>query len=143
MKIGFNRNTALAVVFGAVTFGGLGMRHLYVEQGIAQLQLFIRHTRAGTDQGTLLRITLAWWQLAAGVSYSLLEFPSCIIHQLDDNWLASVRNFLSFIDRTLHVDKVFSGMPQSSSSTYPNLMHSINPSPKVPTPDSLSLNPSL
>jgi hypothetical protein len=140
MKIGFNRNTALAVVFGAVTFGGLGMRHLYVEQGIAQLQLFIRHTRAGTDQGTLLRITLAWWQLAAGVSYSLLEFPSRIIHHLDDNWLASVRNFLSFIDGTLHVDKVCAGMPQSARSNDSNLMDSINRLPKLTKPDSLSFN---
>jgi hypothetical protein len=74
MKLGFNRNTARRVVYGPARYGGLGFRDLAVEQGIAQVELFIRHTRAGSSQGKLLRIALSWWQLVIGVSYPLLEY---------------------------------------------------------------------
>jgi hypothetical protein len=82
MKLGFDRNTAHRVVYGPSRYGGLGFRHLAVEQGIAQVELFIRHMQAGSTQGKLLRITLSWWQLVMGVSYPLLGFPApCIPHQ--------------------------------------------------------------
>jgi hypothetical protein len=125
MKIGFNRNTALAVVFGAVTHGGLGMRHLYIEQGIAQLQLFIRHIRAGTDQGTLLRITLSWWQLVAGVSFPLLQHPDRSIPYLADDWLTSVRNFLSYINGNLQLEGISDDMPPPCRQDDCNIMESI------------------
>jgi hypothetical protein len=125
MKIGFNRNTALAVVFGAVIFGGLGMRHLYIEQGIAQLQLFIRHLRAGTDQGTLLRITIAWWQLVAGVSFPLLLHPDVPVPYLPNDWLSSLRGFLSFINGYLHMDGIAEDMPQRCRLDDCNIMDAI------------------
>jgi hypothetical protein len=60
MKLGFNRNTAHRVVYGPSRYGGLGFRDLAVEQGVGQVEMSIRHLRAGTTQGTLMRITLAW-----------------------------------------------------------------------------------
>jgi len=60
LKLGFNRHTAHAVVYGSVQFAGLGLRSLFIEQGIAQLLIFIRHLRACTDVGTLLLITIQW-----------------------------------------------------------------------------------
>ena len=45
LKLGFDRNTAHAVMFGSVQYGGLGMRNLWVEQGVAHLLLIIRHLR--------------------------------------------------------------------------------------------------
>jgi hypothetical protein len=59
MKLGFNRNTPSRVVFGPSRYGGLGLRNLAVEQGISQIELLVRHIRAKSTQGTLLRITLA------------------------------------------------------------------------------------
>jgi hypothetical protein len=41
MKLGFNRNTSRRVVYGPSRYGGLGFRDLAVEQGIAQVELFI------------------------------------------------------------------------------------------------------
>ena len=121
MKIGFNRNTPLAVVYGAVTHAGLGMRHQYIEQGIAQLQLFIRHIRAGTDQGTLLCITLSWWQLVAGVSFPLLQYPDRHVLYLDDDWLTSVRRFLSFINGYLEMDS-YDDRPQRCRANDCNIL---------------------
>jgi hypothetical protein len=62
MKIRFNRNTAHQVVYGPSRYGGLGFQDLFVEQGVAQVQLLVRHLRAGTVQGIFILITLSWWQ---------------------------------------------------------------------------------
>jgi hypothetical protein len=72
MKAGFNRNTAHIVVYGPSHYGGLGFRDLFVEQGVAQVELLIRHLRTGTTQGTLMLIAISWWQMVVGVSYPLL-----------------------------------------------------------------------
>jgi hypothetical protein len=42
-RLGINRNTSRDIVFGSSLYGGLGLLHLFVEQGIAQLQLLTRH----------------------------------------------------------------------------------------------------
>jgi hypothetical protein len=70
----------------------------------------------------------------------MLEFPSATIHYLDNNWLASIRKFLSFIDGTLHVDKVCAGMPQSARSNDSNMMDCINKLTKITRSNSLSFN---
>jgi hypothetical protein len=46
LKLGFNRNTPLAVVYGPSLHGALALRNLPIEQGIVQLQMLIRHVRA-------------------------------------------------------------------------------------------------
>jgi hypothetical protein len=76
IKLGFNRNTAQAVVYGPSRYGGIGLRDLPGKQGSASITVFICHLRAGTQQGTLTRITLAWWQLRIGTSTPLLEDPT-------------------------------------------------------------------
>jgi hypothetical protein len=53
-KLGFNRNISRDIVFGSVLYGGISLTDLFVEQGIAQLQLLLRHLRAEMSQGTLL-----------------------------------------------------------------------------------------
>jgi hypothetical protein len=88
MKLGFNRNTAHRVVYGPSRYGGLGFRDFAVEQGISQVELFIRHMRAGSPQGKLLRITLSWWQLVMGVSSPLLEGISGTMHPTPGKTLA-------------------------------------------------------
>jgi hypothetical protein len=58
-KLGFRRTINRSIVFGSTWYGGLGLRDLYIEQGIAQLLLFIRHLRAQSPQGKLIQIVLA------------------------------------------------------------------------------------
>ena len=73
LKLGFCRNTALSIVYGPSRYGGLGFRDLPVEQGIAATQMLLRHLRAQTSTGSLITISLLWWQLVTGVSAPLLE----------------------------------------------------------------------
>jgi hypothetical protein len=58
-KLGFGRNISRDIAFGSPLYGGLGLFSLVTEQGIAQLQLLMRHLRAGTPQGTLFLIGLS------------------------------------------------------------------------------------
>jgi hypothetical protein len=41
-KCGFNRNTKRDIIFGPMELGGANFRHLYDQQGIGQVQLFLK-----------------------------------------------------------------------------------------------------
>jgi hypothetical protein len=43
LKLGFNRHTAYAVVYGSVQYAGLDLRPLFIEQGIPMLLISMRH----------------------------------------------------------------------------------------------------
>ena len=72
-RCGFNRNTKKEILYGPLSLGGAGFRHLYVLQGISQTFMFIRNWRQDSTAGRLLRIAIAWFQEQTGVSYSILE----------------------------------------------------------------------
>jgi hypothetical protein len=111
LKLGYRRNIPDAVVYGSIQYGGIGLRPLFIEAGIAQYLIFTRHLRAQTDIGSLLRITLHWWQLQAGVSFSLLEFPATTLTYLNWDWFTCFRSFLRDISGSLHVKEVNSHLP--------------------------------
>jgi hypothetical protein len=97
-KLGFNRNISRDILYG-----GLGLFNLVTEQGIAQLQILIRHLRAGTPQGTLFLIGLSWWHLAAGFSFSLWGHPQVQIVYVERTWYTSLQEFLAKINGCLHI----------------------------------------
>jgi hypothetical protein len=43
--MGFNRNMPLEVVSGTISIGGIGLRHLHVEQGCQKASALLQHTR--------------------------------------------------------------------------------------------------
>jgi hypothetical protein len=102
-KLGFNRNISRDIVFGSPLYGGMGVFNLVTEHGIAQLQLLIRHLRAGTPHGTLFLIGLLWWHLAAGFSFSLWEHPQVHISYVERTWYTSLQEFLATINVCLHI----------------------------------------
>jgi hypothetical protein len=102
-RIGINRNTSRDTVFGSSLYGGLGFQHLFVEQGIAQLQLLIRHLRADTSQGSLMLIGLSWWHLTAGYSSPLWENPTSNISYVEHSWYNSIKDFLQYANGSVHI----------------------------------------
>jgi hypothetical protein len=97
-RMGYNSHMPRAVVFGPAKYGGLGLRHLYTEQGTAQTLCFIRHVRHGGQVGQNIRIALAWFQLIAGVSFSALEKPEFPLPYAEDRWFPPLRTFLAASD---------------------------------------------
>ena len=116
-KMGFMRSTPNAVTYGALQYGGLGLRNLYVERGIAQLILVIRHVRAMSDQGVLCLIAIDWWQQSAGLDFSLLVQPTMKIPYLADCWLTRLRDFLAFINGTLQISDQQYDLPPRRGDT--------------------------
>jgi hypothetical protein len=111
-QIGFNSRTACAVVFGPCMHGGLALRDLPVEQGIAILIMIIRHLRVATPQGQLLLITLVWWQHVIGISYALIDNPEPIMLHNDTHILSVRRIFLRSINGDLAIPVLTRHLPQ-------------------------------
>ena len=82
---------------------GIGLRHLYYEQGIGQILQLLKHIRAGSKLGTFLLIGLDWIQLHAGVSYAILVKPTPKLAHLEPGWFSSLRQFLGSIDASIYI----------------------------------------
>ena len=52
-KLGFNRNTAKAIVYEPTKFGGINMQSLDEEQGLAKIEHMIKHFRSKTKEVSL------------------------------------------------------------------------------------------
>lgn len=56
-RCGYNRNTKREIIYGSMAYGGANFRHLYMQQGVGQLTLFMRHWRQPTSlTGKLLNV---------------------------------------------------------------------------------------
>ena len=100
----FNCYTPLPMVYDPSSHGGLGLRHLYSEQGLGQLQLFMKYWRNDCQAGTLLKIVLSWAQFNAGVSWSILEYPFIELPHWESLWLKSLVTFLRESNAYLIID---------------------------------------
>jgi hypothetical protein len=129
MKLGCNQNTAHRVVCGPSRYGGLGFPYFFVEQGIGQVQLLVRHLQAASPQGVLMRISLFWWQLVVGVSFSLLGQTSTEIPHPAMHWLLSLREFLKTIDTSIHTAGLSLSDPLRESDVC--IMDVIHPLPSL------------
>jgi hypothetical protein len=101
--LGFNRNISREIVFGSPLFGGIGLRDLVLEQGIAQLELLLRHVCAGTPHGSLFLIGLSWWHLVAGFTASLWETTDAHIPYIERSWYTSLKDFLLPINSSVFI----------------------------------------
>jgi hypothetical protein len=103
-RLGFNRNIARDMVFGGSPFfGGIGLCDLVIEQGIAQLELLVRHVGACTLQGDLFLIGLSWWHLAAGFTTSLWVATDAHIPYVERSWFTSLQEFLLLVNGTVYI----------------------------------------
>ena len=93
-KLGYNRHLPRAVVFGSSKFGGLNLKHLYIDQGTKHVTQFIKYYRNGGSIGDLLKISLQWLRLIAGFSFCPLAQPQPNYHHIDDRWYTTTIRFL-------------------------------------------------
>jgi ribonuclease HI len=105
--MGYNKKTPAAIVYGPPSLGGIGLRHLFAEQGTMQVQIVIQHLRAYTQVGATILIQLNWAQLVSGRSKSILEIPQSYLPQLDDElWIQTMRRFLTLSQLKLHIPDI-------------------------------------
>jgi hypothetical protein len=94
-KMGYNQKTAGEIVFGPKNMGGVGLRHIYAEQGTQKAQMIIQQLRMQRPLGKLLTIQLRWAQRVAGTQEPILVDTKTRIPHLDEEvWLTTLREFL-------------------------------------------------
>ena len=109
-KCGFARTTLSAVLYGPATMGGAAFRRAYIEQGIGQLQLFIRHWRNKASQvGRLSRVAVHWIQYHCGTSRPFLQDVTTKLPHSPSRWHFSMRSFLQHMGWSLELED--SGVP--------------------------------
>ena len=81
---------------------------LTVSTGTGYVLHFLKHWRTPHEEaGRLLRITLAWYQYQAGVSYPVLTNPTTDLSYTQSNFIPAVRNYLCKIQGSIKVDKPY------------------------------------
>ena len=90
-KMGFNRNTSLALRYAPKSMAGCGMIPWWVLQSEGQLSLFVKHWRTDTMISKTLRIATAWCQWQSGMSDSILIDTSTQLPHIEARWLQSLR----------------------------------------------------
>jgi hypothetical protein len=106
-RCGFNRNTSQNVLFGPSKYNGAGFRRFSTEQGVGQLQYFVKHWSHQTEPGSLLHIAVAWAQLNVGVGFSIFNDVVTSLPHFESEWLRSVRDFLRIVQGRLRLDVSF------------------------------------
>ncbi len=80
----------LAVVFGPAYLGGIGLRHLYVEQGALKTAALIENIRQNGRLGQMMWIAIQWAQVTAGMGFELLGKPERLLpHAVGGSTIAS------------------------------------------------------
>ena len=88
---GFNRNTSRNILFRPSSLNGGGFRPFSTEQGVGQLQFFVKHWTNTLAIGQLLRIAVALAQVNVGVGYPILDNVVPSLPNLESKWLNSMR----------------------------------------------------
>ena len=83
-----------------------------MEQGIAQIQLIMRHIRTSSEIGKLAKIALQWWQLLAGTSFPLLQNTTANLEYTGQNWFTSLRTFLHSCQGNLIIPNAINSTPK-------------------------------
>jgi hypothetical protein len=93
----------LQVVFGPTSIGGLGLRHLYVEQGCQKTSALLQHIRQHSRLGKMMWTAIQWTQVTAGVGFAVLAEPWRYIPHEVGQWLPSLRDFLADSECTIEI----------------------------------------
>ena len=101
-KMGYNWNTARAVVYGPEENGGLGIKNLYAEQSIEQIKALIQHIRLDSPLGLIIMINLEWVQIIAGIQRPIFEDMKRLQH-MEGNWFKSIQTFLHITNCTIKI----------------------------------------
>ena len=100
-----------ALVFSSHSRLALDVPDLEFAQGYSKVEKTLAHIRMKTTIGTLLRITIEWFQITAGVESPILEStdPLDYVHC---PWIQALRSFLRITGTTLVIPSSWRPQPQ-------------------------------
>ena len=92
----FPKSMPREVVFGPTNRLGLGIRHLFTEQGAIKVTTILRTARSGSSRMKNLLIYISWAQHVTGISAHILQYPNKPIPPIgNQQWLHTLREFLA------------------------------------------------
>ena len=104
-RSGLPRTMARKVVFGPPKYQGIGIPHLFVEQGLAHIQKVLRFCRSRAITGKLLRATLQQHTMELGLPDSMFTYKYADFGCLaSPSWLSDLWKFLDHFHLELDVD---------------------------------------
>jgi hypothetical protein len=108
-KMGININTARTVVFGTSKYGVLGLDHMYVVQGFAQLQYLIGSLRTQDTMGDLYQMLLEYTQLECDTDTLILEadFTTYQPEILTKKWITEWWRYISLCKATMAITGIW------------------------------------
>jgi hypothetical protein len=92
-RMGYNRNTVRAVVYRPKRNRGLGIKNLYADQSVAQINALLQHKCLASPLRKIITINLEWVQIIAGIQKPIFEDTKPLQH-LEGHWFKSIRQFL-------------------------------------------------
>jgi hypothetical protein len=106
-KCGFSRTMPLEVRHGPKELGGAGFLSLETLQGEGQLLNVLKHLRTNSQVSCVLKSTIGWAQLSAGVREPILAHPSLKLPHLEGRLIPSIRRFLHQIYGAIEIEQPF------------------------------------
>ena len=93
-RMGYNRYTSGAVIFGSKTLGGLGFQDPYVEQGLLNVQALINALTDKRIIGKITRNAFEKWQWHVGIGQNVLEYNDNQLQYDESTWFKATKEFM-------------------------------------------------
>ncbi len=89
-KLGLNQHFPRVVLYGPPEMGGLQLRDLYIEQGIAQIMTLLRHVYSNTTVGNMIMIAIQSLQMEAGTKVQLMTDTVESFSYITKCWISEI-----------------------------------------------------
>ena len=116
-KLGYPATLPRPIAFGPRESGGCGILDINAVLLSQKIQYLIKHVRAKTEIGILLRITLRWAQLQAGISAPVLS-QSTRLKYIESEWLQHIQEGLWQISGKIYLPDAWYETPQCENDKF-------------------------
>lgn len=94
------------VVYGSKYFGGIGLKHLYFEQGCLSIQELIYRLRIQNESSKILQISLQSSHQERGSKLPVLSFPNRTPKLLTKTWATNIWDFMTENNLSLIIPEI-------------------------------------
>ena len=106
-KIGLNRHTPKAVVYGPMKLGGLNYPQFKTLQTAKSITYLLKQMQWNGDMAADIRVNLVMTQLMSGMEEPILEQTGQTIDYLPESWVLTIRQRLKALKAKVWIKKIW------------------------------------